>query len=60
MEGGVIYQKETALVKIIIFLFQNMNLFDRSNELPTATGLPTKDETSETTVQNLYCLFSYI
>ena len=25
-----------------------------------STGLPTKNETSETTVQNLYCLFSYI
>ena len=37
-----------------------MNLFDRSNDLPTATGLPTKDETSETTVKNLYCLVSYI
>ena len=24
------------------------------------TGLPTKDETSETTVRNLYCLFPYI
>ena len=24
------------------------------------TGFPTKDETSETTVQSLYCLFSYI
>ena len=24
------------------------------------TGLPTKDETSETTVQNLHCLFRYI
>ena len=24
------------------------------------TGLPTQDETSETTVQNLYCLFHYI
>ena len=23
-------------------------------------GLPTNDETSETTVQNLYCLFSFI
>ena len=23
------------------------------------TGLPTQDETSETTVQNLYCLFLY-
>ena len=23
-------------------------------------GLPTKDETSETTVQNLHCLFPYI
>ena len=26
----------------------------------TDTGLPTKDETSETTVQNLNCLFPYI
>ena len=24
------------------------------------TGLPTKNETSETTVRNLYCLFPYI
>ena len=30
------------------------------NTLKRATGLPTKDETSETTVQNVYCLFSDI
>ena len=27
---------------------------------PSCTGLPTKDETSETIVLNIYCLFSYI
>ena len=30
------------------------------NSAHNTTGLPTKDETSETTVRNLYCQFTYI
>ena len=38
--------------KIMLF-FTNMFI------MPKCTGLPTKDETSQTIVRDLYCLFLY-
>ena len=38
----------------------NHKIDDYINSTSIRTGLPTKDETSETTVRNLYLLFPYI
>ena len=49
--------KETYFFLNLIFFLQNSKFLTAGT---SATGLPTKDETSETTVHILYCLFPYI
>ena len=41
-------------------IINNMNFLLHKLVRTYDTGLPTKDETSETTVQNLYCLLPHI
>ena len=61
LDLGLIFIPEMFLVIHFLAVIEVLYLVCVcATAIQTATGLPTKDKTSETIVRNLFCLFSYI